>query len=247
MSALSGPIRAGAAWREHNGDPAGLASTRRLAIFGRPMQVVGEHLPPGPLSFSPLWDEETRRELSALIQEGLDEAGRLLGEAGFEPRPHDPDWWEDVARVVGKDPGPMTLAGIYDDARAWVARKRLEARYLAEAQARASGDHAAAQAQARSDAAALAREVIQEVEALLRQRSPAAGTGPGHPAAAEDKAAKRGRQRRTDWDEDAAIVEAWERARDEKVRKKDFAKERRLSRRQVDKILDRHRKRLRKK
>jgi hypothetical protein len=87
-------------------------------------------------------------------------------------------------------------------------------------------------------------KLFKRVQAEIQERTPpppegerAEGTGqPGNP----------GRKRRCDWQKDQAIAEAWQRARDAGTTKKDFAHDKSLSLKELNRLLNRHAKRPRK-
>jgi hypothetical protein len=65
--------------------------------------------------------------LSAEVMEGLREAARDLSAIRVTP-PETLEDWEQLARIVGEDPGPMTLGDIHGWALVWVEREKLRLR-----------------------------------------------------------------------------------------------------------------------
>lgn len=67
-------------------------------------------------------------DLEREAAEGLDTVNHELTSFGFEPPGNSLASWEELARIVEKDPGPMTAQEIYNWAVAWVRRELLRRR-----------------------------------------------------------------------------------------------------------------------
>jgi hypothetical protein len=63
--------------------------------------------------------------LATEIEKSLESAKGDLESHGFESPGNDLDGWEDLARIVEKEPGPMTIEEIYRWAIAWARREIL--------------------------------------------------------------------------------------------------------------------------
>lgn len=63
--------------------------------------------------------------LGEAIQESIHSTDTELEALGFDPPGLDMDKWEQLARIVEKDPGPMTINEIYQWTIAWVQREKM--------------------------------------------------------------------------------------------------------------------------
>lgn len=64
-------------------------------------------------------------ELEREPKTSIDSVNDALEAHGFEPRANDLDSWEELARIVEKEPDPMTMEEIYHWAIAWAKRELL--------------------------------------------------------------------------------------------------------------------------
>lgn len=64
-------------------------------------------------------------ELERQARTSIDSVNDDLESLGFEPRANDLESWEELARIVEKEPGPMTMEEIYRWAIAWAKRELL--------------------------------------------------------------------------------------------------------------------------
>ena len=64
-------------------------------------------------------------QLERQARTSIDSVNDDLESLGFEPRANDLESWEELARIVEKEPGPMTMEEIYRWAVAWAKRELL--------------------------------------------------------------------------------------------------------------------------
>lgn len=69
--------------------------------------------------------QELFADLEREAAEGLEAVNDELASFGFEPPANRLESWEALARIVEKDPGPMTAQEIYNWAVAWIRRELL--------------------------------------------------------------------------------------------------------------------------
>jgi hypothetical protein len=111
------------------GAPLGTALTALRRVFA----VLERHAPSG-LEELQVERERAFAELADQIQELLQAAKADLAARGFEPPDSAWEDWEHLARIVEKEPGPLTLDEIYRWAIAWADREKVRLR-LAKAEA----------------------------------------------------------------------------------------------------------------
>lgn len=87
-------------------------------------QLADEHQRLIQSELAPLHAEQERAfaELAEEIQKSQGQVKANLAAHGFDP-PQDWEDWEELARLAEKEPGPMTMAEIYDWAIAWAKRE----------------------------------------------------------------------------------------------------------------------------
>jgi hypothetical protein len=112
--------------------PKGLKAPFEFATFTEELnkalkeqvqEFVGEHSEEARAEQLRL-TSELRREAEAELQMLNNE----LKEYGFEPLTDDLESWEELARITEKEPGPMTMEGIYRWAIAWAKRELIRAK-----------------------------------------------------------------------------------------------------------------------
>jgi hypothetical protein len=145
-------IRAGQAYLEASAnDPIARQALFKLRMFAESIQAAGaplgkaltalrrvfavlERQAPSGLEELQAERERAFAELADQIQESLQAAKADLAARGFEPPGSGWEDWEHLARIVEKEPGPLTLGEIYRWAIAWADREKVRLR-LAKAEA----------------------------------------------------------------------------------------------------------------
>mgnify|MGYP005846528515 CR=1 FL=1 len=94
------------------------------AFNGAVKELADEHQRLIQAELAPLRSEQERAfaELAEEIQKSQGQVNANLAAHGFDP-PQDWEDWEELARLAEKEPGPMTMAEIYDWAIAWAKRE----------------------------------------------------------------------------------------------------------------------------
>jgi hypothetical protein len=84
-------------------------------------------------------ERQQAAEFAAGVRSGVEWANADLAESGLDPPGWDFEKWEHLARMVGKDPGPLSLREIHQWAVAWADGQRTSARLQAAERAGMGG------------------------------------------------------------------------------------------------------------